>query len=130
MNFKFKKENPDVQKRKQESNKVREKYGDRIPVIIEKDPNSRLKDLDKTKFLVPNDITAQVLIFIIRKRLELSQEETLFMLVDGKSSISGETGMSEIYEKYQDKEDGYLYITYTAQLAWGNNTDKEDLILN
>ena len=120
MNFKFKKENPDVQKRKQESNKVREKYNDRIPVIIEKDPNSRLKDLDKSKFLVPNDITAQVLIFIIRKRLELSQEETLFMLVDGKSSISGETGMAEIYEKYQDKEDGYLYITYTSQLAWGN----------
>lgn len=121
MNFKFKKENPDVQKRKQESNKVREKYNDRIPVIIEKDPNSRLKDLDKSKFLVPNDITAQVLIFIIRKRLELSQEETLFMLVDGKSSISGETGMAEIYEKYQDKEDGYLYITYTSQLAWGNS---------
>ena len=58
--------------------------------------------------------------------MELSQEETLFMLVDGKSSISGETGMSEIYEKYQDKEDGYLYITYTSQLAWGNNTNKED----
>lgn len=129
MNFKFKKENPDVQKRKQESNKVREKYNDRIPVIIEKDPNSRLKDLDKSKFLVPNDITAQVLIFIIRKRLELSQEETLFMLVDGKSSISGETGMAEIYEKYQDKEDGYLYITYTSQLAWGKNDVEKQIHL-
>eukprot|EP00340_Litonotus_pictus_P006292 CAMPEP_0170517642 /NCGR_PEP_ID=MMETSP0209-20121228/3559_1 /TAXON_ID=665100 ORGANISM="Litonotus pictus, Strain P1" /NCGR_SAMPLE_ID=MMETSP0209 /ASSEMBLY_ACC=CAM_ASM_000301 /LENGTH=124 /DNA_ID=CAMNT_0010802937 /DNA_START=1 /DNA_END=376 /DNA_ORIENTATION=- len=115
----FSLQNPDSKKRKEESDKVREKYPDRIPIIIEKDPNSQIKEIDRTKFLVPNDLTAQHLIFIIRKRLELGKEETIFMLVDGKSSIAGETALQDIYDKYKDKEDGYLYIVYTSQLAWG-----------
>ena len=119
MQFKFKLQNSDVKKRKEECQKVREKYPDRIPIIIEKDPNSQIKEMDRTKFLVPNDLTAQHLIFIIRKRLELSKEETIFMLVDGKTTIAGETALQDIYDKYQDKEDGYLYIVYTSQLAWG-----------
>ena len=62
MQFKFKLQNPDVTKRKQESEKVREKYPERIPIIIEKDPNSKIKDLDKTKFLVPNDFAKNFLV--------------------------------------------------------------------
>lgn len=119
MQFKFKLQNKDANKRKEECEKVREKYPDRIPIIIEKDPSSQVKEIDRTKFLVPNDLTAQHLIFIIRKRLELSKEETIFMLVDGKSTIAGETALQDIYDKYKDKEDGYLYIVYTSQLAWG-----------
>jgi len=119
MQFKFKLDNPETKKRLEESQKVREKYPDRIPIIIEKDPNSQMKTIDRTKFLVPNDLTAQHLIFIIRKRLELDKNETVFMLVDGKTSIAGETALQEIYEKFKDKSDGYLYIVYTSQLAWG-----------
>ena len=119
MQFKFKLQNPNSKKRFEESQKVREKYPDRIPIIIEKDPNSQIKEIDRTKFLVPNDLTAQHLIFIIRKRLELSKEEAIFMLVDGKTSIAGETALQEIYEKFKDKQDGYLYIVYTSQLIWG-----------
>jgi len=119
MQFKFKLQNPDPKKRLEESEKVKEKYPDRIPIIIEKDPNSQIKEIDRNKFLVPNDLTAQHLIFIINKRLELTKEQTIFMLVDGKTSIAGETPLTEIYEKYKDKEDGYLYVVYTSQLAWG-----------
>ena len=121
MQFKFKQQYKDATKRKEECEKVKEKYPDRIPIIIEKDPNSQVKEIDRTKFLVPNDLTAQHLIFIIRKRLELSKEETIFMLVDGKSTIAGETALQDIYDKYKDKEDGYLYIVYTSQLAWGDS---------
>ena len=45
----------------------------------------------------------------IRKRLELSKEETIFMLVDGKSTIAGETALQDIYDKYKDKEDIVFY---------------------
>lgn len=119
MNFKFKEQNPEVQKRKGESSKIREKYPDRIPIICEKDPKSKMKDVDKTKYLVPNDLTVSQFSFIIRKRLEMSKDAALFLLVSGKHSITGDSSMSEIYEKHKDPEDGFLYIAYTSELTWG-----------
>jgi TATA-box binding protein (TBP) (component of TFIID and TFIIIB) len=39
--------------------------------------------------------------FIIRKRLEMSKESALFLLVAGKHSITGDSSMGEVYEKYK-----------------------------
>jgi GABA(A) receptor-associated protein len=120
MNFKFKEQNPDPNKRRQEAEKIREKYPDRVPIICEKAPNCRsLSNVDKSKYLVPNDLTVSQFSFIIRKRLELSKDAALFLLVSGKHSITGDTSISEIYEKYSDKDDGFLYIAYTSELTWG-----------
>ena len=38
-----------IEKRKQEADKIRERYSDRIPVICEKSETSKLPDIDKTK---------------------------------------------------------------------------------
>lgn len=119
MQFKYKLQNPSHINRKDESEKIRMKYPDRLPLIIEKDPSCKLRELDKPKFLVPNDLTMQHLIFIIRKRLELPKDSSIFMLVNGKVSVTGEAGLMEIYEKYKDQDDGYLYIHYTSELTWG-----------
>ena len=89
MEFEFKKLNPSSDKRKQESQKIREKYPDRVPVICEKDPKSKMKNIDKTKYLVPNDLTVSQFYYIIRKRLELDKSSALFLLVSGKHSITG-----------------------------------------
>ena len=130
MEFEFKKTNPSTDKRKQESQKIREKYPDRVPVICEKDPKSKMKSIDKTKYLVPNDLTVSQFSYIIRKRLELDKSSALFLLVSGKHSITGgkklifkinlDSALSEIYEKYADKDDGFLYISYTSEITWGN----------
>ena len=119
MNFNFKCLNPDCKKRKEESIKIREKYPDRVPIICEKDPKSKMKDIDKTKYLVPNDISVSQFSFIIRKRLEMSKESALFLLVSGKHSITGDCSMGEVHERYKDSEDGFLYIAYTSELTWG-----------
>ena len=42
-------------------------------------------------------------------------------MAKGKHIISGEITMNDVYEKYSDKEDGFLYITYMGELAWGSN---------
>ena len=89
MEFEFKKANPSTEKRKQEAMKIREKYPDRVPVICEKDPKSKMKNIDKTKFLVPNDLTVSQFSYIVRKRLELDKSSALFLLVSGKHSITG-----------------------------------------
>jgi GABA(A) receptor-associated protein len=89
MEFKFKKQNPDVAFRKQEAEKILEKYPDRIPIICEKDPRCQLKDIDKTKYLVPNDLTLSQFTFIVRKRLQLDKNSAMFLLINGKHAISG-----------------------------------------
>ena len=119
MQFKYKEQNPDITKRKAESDKIKQKYTDRVPIICEKDQKSKMKDVDKTKYLVPVDLTVSQFNFIIRKRLELSKDSALFLLVSGKHSITGDTTMDEIYEKHKDAEDGFLYIVYTSELTWG-----------
>jgi GABA(A) receptor-associated protein len=119
MIFKFKKQNPDVHKRRFESEKIKEKYPDRIPIICERDPKSKIAETDKNKYLVPPDITVSQFSFIIRKRLKLDKSAALFLLVNGKNSITGDSSLNEIYEKYKDIEDGFLYISYTGDLIWG-----------
>ena len=43
--------------RREESQKIRRKYPDRIPVVVEKVSTSSIPDIDKRKFLVPSDLT-------------------------------------------------------------------------
>jgi hypothetical protein len=52
----FQEEHP-FEKRRSEGEKIRRKYPDRVPVIVEKSPNARIGDLDKKKYLVPSDLT-------------------------------------------------------------------------
>ena len=119
MEFKFKKENSDPEQRKRECDKIRCQFPDKIPVICERDPKSNIKDIDKTKYLVPADLTASQFNFMIRKRIEIPQEAAFYLLVNGKNSITGDSVLSETYERYKDPEDGFLYIAYASELTWG-----------
>jgi len=43
---------PTAEKRKQEAGRIRDKYPDRIPVIVEKADKSDIVDIDKKKYAV------------------------------------------------------------------------------
>ena len=53
-----------------ESSKIIERYPDRIPIIVEKNKKSKIKDIDKNKFLVPNDMTLGQFMYVVRKRIK------------------------------------------------------------
>ena len=46
-----------AERRKAEAQRMREKYADRIPVIVEKAAGGDIPDIDKKKYLVPTDLT-------------------------------------------------------------------------
>ena len=122
MEFKFKQKNSDVNQRKESNDKLRKQYPDKIPIICEKDPKSiTLNDIDKTKYLVPKDLTVAQFSIMIRKRLELNKNEALFLIAKGKHTITGETPLIDVYNKFSDKDDGYLYIAYASEVTLGNN---------
>ena len=66
--FNFKIQN-NVEKRRQESNKIRSKFTDKIAIICEKDPESNLSSIDKNKFLVSQDFTVFQFIEEIKKKI-------------------------------------------------------------
>jgi GABA(A) receptor-associated protein len=51
------KQDHSMEYRTAEANKIKSKYPDRVPVIVEKVNGSLVDDIDKRKYLVPNDIT-------------------------------------------------------------------------
>ena len=118
-NFKFKRDNPDIEERRKECQKIRNHFPEKIPIICEKDPKSDIKDIDKTKYLIPGDLTVTQFNMMIRKRIQINQESAFYLLANGKVSITGDSLLNEIYEKYKDPEDGFLYIAYASELTWG-----------
>ena len=106
MEFKFKKDTPDLLQRRNECDKIRKQFPDKIPIICE------------TKYLVPMDLTVGQFSLMIRKRVEIAKEDAFYLLVDGKHSIIGDSLISEIYDKYKS-EDGFLYIAYASEVTWG-----------
>ena len=103
------------------SSKLIEQNKDQIPVICEKDKNSKMKALVKTKYLIKREITVDKFIGTIRKKLQLESTEALFLLANCKNNkyaIVGTDAMGNIYDKYKD-EDGFLYIIYSNEKIWG-----------
>ena len=66
--FNFKIQN-NVEKRRQESNKIRSKFPDKIAIIYEKDPQSNLSNIENNKFLVSKDLTVFKFIEEIKKNI-------------------------------------------------------------
>ena len=104
-----------------ESSRIKGKYPDRIPVIIEKDPSCKdMQTIDKTKFLVPCDLTVGQLNFVVRKRIRLSPHESMFLFV-GKANVIPPVNitMYEVYEQNMS-EDGFLYMKYCNMATFGS----------
>ena len=90
----------------------------KIRIICEKDPKSNIRNNDKTRYLIFYNFNLNQFILIKRIRIGINREEPFFLLANGKHSISGETLLSDIYERYKDPQDGFLYKTYTSELTW------------
>lgn len=117
-NRSFKEEHP-LEKRQAEAARIRDKYPDRIPVIVEKAERSEIPDIDKKKYLVPADLTVGQFVYVIRKRIKVSAEKAIFMFVKNVLPPTASL-MSDIYEEHKD-EDGFLYITYSGENTFGGS---------
>merc|ERR1712083_530785 len=98
-------------------NRILKKYPDRLPVIVEKAPNSDIPDIDKKKYLVPADLTVGQFVYVIRKRIKLTPEKAIFIFVKDVLPSTAAL-MSKVYEDHKG-EDGFLYVTYSGENTFG-----------
>ena len=117
--FQFKTKISDVNQRRKMSEKIKQMHPDKIPIICEKDPLSKMGNLDKTKYVVHRDITVAQFVSDLGKKVEIPPSEAIFLLVNAKHTISGNTRLGDIYETYANKEDGFLYIVCASKEIWG-----------
>ncbi|XP_007182488.1 microtubule-associated proteins 1A/1B light chain 3C [Balaenoptera acutorostrata] len=102
--------------RREEVAGIRVKFPGKIPVIVERYPREMLlPSLDKTKFLVTQELTMTQFLSVIRSRMVLGATEAFYLLVNNRSFRSMNVTMAEIYRDYKD-EDGFVYMTYASKM--------------
>lgn len=105
--------------RKQEVADIRQRFPSKIPVIVERYAKEKnLPLLDKTKFLVPQELTMSQFVSIVRNRLQISACQSFYLLVNNRSMANLSKTLSDVYAEFHD-EDGFLYITYASQEMFG-----------
>ena len=112
------KERLSFDERKRQAEIVLEKYPDKIPVIVEKDPKSKkIPNIDRCKFLVPRDFSVAQLLYVIRKRIEISSDEGIFFFVNNQL-VTSSSLLADMYDKHKD-DDAFLYIIFAGQNVFG-----------
>ncbi|XP_030749030.1 microtubule-associated proteins 1A/1B light chain 3C-like isoform X2 [Sitophilus oryzae] len=109
--------------RKEEVLAIRNRFPEKIPVLIKKyHKETQLPPMDKSKFLVPNDITLSQFQTLIRQRMQMPKTQALYFLVNEKSMLSQSLTLGQVYAEYCGPN-GYLNITYASQEVFGYPMD-------
>ena len=107
----------EFEKKCNESKRIREKYPERVPVIVQKAKGCNLNDIDKKKYLVPSDVTIGQFISIIRQRIKLSPDKAIFIFINNILPSTSAT-VHSIYNEMKHG-DGFLYIYYNGESVFG-----------
>jgi len=114
LNFVFGYKNKPLKERIAESERIYNKYNDRIPIII----GSNDIELSRNKFLVSRDITFGNLILIIRKYIKLDQTDALFICTESGKCLKGSDIIMDIWDRHHDI-DNFLYLIIKKENTFG-----------
>jgi len=106
----------DPQDRLYEAQRVKIKYPDRVPVIVE--AKSDVPPLDKKKYLVPRDLTVGQFLYTLRKRIKLTSEKALFLFFNEQVLSPSSESIGSVYESNKDSDE-FLYATLCSENTFG-----------
>lgn len=94
------------------------KYPNRVPVLVQKSVHCKtVPDIDKKKYLVPDDYTLGQFVYTLRKRMNLKSSVAIFVFVDNLLPATSDT-MLHLYTRYKSS-DNMLHITYSGENTFG-----------
>lgn len=97
---------------------IKAKYPDRIPVIVDIDTKSKdIPPLDKCKFLLPNDLTWGQFLYVIRKRIKLKPEKSIFMFINNTLPNTAQLVQDTYKQLYNC--DGIMKVVVSSENTFG-----------
>jgi GABA(A) receptor-associated protein len=147
MNWQYKHEHS-LEQRRFESERIRRRYPDRIPVIVQpllsSSPSTSstilstslfrsftssssssscnettLARLENEKFLVPSELSFGQFAYNIRRRLRLRAEHALFFYIGSYGKQPILSSAMEILYNENKDTDGFLYVCYADEKVFG-----------
>lgn len=109
------------------SERIRAKYPDRVPMIIERAPSAAATSPkgEKSKFLVSGESPVAHVLVELRRQLHLKPEQSLFLFVGNGVLPPTAALVSHIYERFKD-DDGFLYLAYASENTFGAPCEGEE----
>lgn len=114
-----------LQKRLDEAKKIKMKYPDKIPVVVEIVNSSGMFSffnqsiqLDKKKYLVDKKNKIGDILHIIRKRTKINRTSTLYLHYANNEICNMTDEIGNIYEDKKDA-DGFIYLLLSSENTFG-----------
>lgn len=116
--FKYKTTTP-LKDRKKKAEEIIKKYPDKVPIILERAPNSDINIITSEKYVIPGCFDGNQLLYSLQYKLPKNSNQSLFLLIDGKITFDLKTKVIDLYNKYKHDDDNFLYIMYSNECVWG-----------
>ncbi|KAK7867494.1 hypothetical protein R5R35_004502 [Gryllus longicercus] len=101
-----------LEQRRSQAEAELQRYPNKVPVVVEEvAEESTFAPLPNRKFMVPRQLTAGQFYYMLRQRLRLASEETLFVYLGGYLPRATDA-LGCVYDRFHD-EDGFLYAAYS-----------------
>ncbi len=107
-----------VEERMEEVENIKQKHPDKIFIYLEKNKNCKnIHEIDKHKYLCPKDMLFNQFIYVVRKRLKITDKQSIIFFINN-SIPNPNTSMQELYEQNKNIDD-FLYIKYSGENFFG-----------
>ncbi|GFQ04603.1 autophagy-related protein 8c, partial [Phtheirospermum japonicum] len=97
---------------------IREKYPNRIPVIVEKAERSDISEIDKKKSVTLHHLTVGQFVYFVRKIIKLTAEKAIIIFV--KNILPPTVANAAAIYNENKHEDSFLYMTYSSENTFGS----------
>lgn len=78
---------------------IRKFHPDKIPILLTRNRNSKLKQFDNNKILILKSFTVFKLIMVIKKKLQINYAEAIYVFA-GNTLLQADQTIESVYEKY------------------------------
>jgi GABA(A) receptor-associated protein len=106
-----------LEKRISSSEKVMNRYPDKVPIIVVLPKEFKKKSF--LKYLVSKDLNVQYIMQLVRKNIKLDSSKAIFVLTESGVLSTANYDIGDLYYRHKN-EDGYLYLCIKVEVCFGN----------
>jgi GABA(A) receptor-associated protein len=106
-----------IEKKQREVHILTSRYPSKLAVIVHT-KNKQAPLLKKCKFLVDRQITISEFMHIIRKYMDLQQNESIFLFTESNTIPPSSSNFDVLYKEHKN-QDGFLYLEYSVENTFG-----------